>query len=112
MWEQHNHIMHNTLHPKKQQELEQLGQQVEAVYNQGTDTLLPRDQPLFQKSIATIRKGTVKEQEQWMVSVMLAQRRAAVVAADRRALMHVERTLMETWLGVTCSAGEGDVHTS
>jgi hypothetical protein len=74
--------MHNTLHPKKQQELEHLGQRVEAVYNQGMDTLLSRDRPLFQKPIATIRKGTVKEQEQWFMSVMLAQQRAAAIAVE------------------------------
>jgi hypothetical protein len=107
MWEHRNHIMHNTLHPKKQQELEQLGQRVEAVYNhQGMDTLLSRDRPLFQKPIATVRKGTVKEQEQWLMSVMLAQQRAAAIAAERQAWKHVERTLMETWLGVTRNADQ------
>jgi hypothetical protein len=101
MWAQRNHINHNTLHPMKQQEMEELRAYVAAVYSQGNGELLPRDRTLFQKSLATIQKGTAKEQEQWLLSVTLAQRRAEAVNEERREYLYAERQLLESWLGIT-----------
>jgi hypothetical protein len=100
MWQHRNHIKHNTLHPRKQLEMEFLGQQVRELYAQGAKELLPRDQQLFQKSVQTLQKGTGNEQEQWITSVLLAHQRAAADTANRKASMTTERALMETWLGL------------
>jgi hypothetical protein len=100
MWQHRNHIKHNTLHPRKQLEMEFLGQQVRELYAQGAKELLPRDRQLFQKSVDTLQKGTGNEQEQWITSVLLAHQRAAADTANRKASMTTERALMETWLGL------------
>ncbi len=100
MWQHRNHVIHNTLHPKKQLEMELLGLQVNEWYEQGPEELLIRDRNLFQKSVETILKGTGNEQEQWVTSVRLAHQRAAAAKATRDASMINERALMETWLGI------------
>lgn len=100
MWQHRNHIIHNTLHPKKQLEMELLGQQVNELYEQGSTELLNRDRTLFQKSLTTLLKGNGNEQEQWVTSVRLAHQRAAAAKHNRNASMINERALMETWLGI------------
>jgi hypothetical protein len=100
MWQHRNHIKHNTLHPKKQLEMEIIGQQVKEMYAKGAKELLTRDRTLFQKSLATILKGSGNEQEQWITSVTLAQYRAAAATTEREASMNNERSLMENWLGI------------
>jgi hypothetical protein len=100
MWQHRNHIAHNTLHPKKIVELARIGQQVEELYAQGAKDLLQRNQSLFQKSLATIKKGNCNEQEQWVTSVLLAKQRSAAVKSACNTSMTTERTLMETWPGM------------
>jgi hypothetical protein len=60
---QPHHIPYNTLHPKKQLEMDRIGQKVEELYEQGSTELLPRDRPLFLKSLVTLKKGNGNEQE-------------------------------------------------
>jgi hypothetical protein len=81
MWQHRNHITYNTLHPKKQLEMDRIGQKVEQLYVQGSTELLPWDQPLLLKSLATLKKGNGNEQEQWVTSVILAKQRAAIAKA-------------------------------
>jgi hypothetical protein len=100
MWAHRNHIKHNTLHPRKQLAMKEPGEYVATVYRQGKGELLPRDRSLFQKSLATLQKGTAKEQEQWLLSVQLAQRRAAAVQDNRSKSLYAERKLLESWLGI------------
>ena len=100
MWQHRNHVTHNTLHPKKQLEMELLGLQVNEWYEQGPDELLLRDRNLFQKPVATLLKGSDNEQEQWVTSVRLAHQGAAAAKATRDASMINERALMESWLGI------------
>jgi hypothetical protein len=84
--------------------MELLGLQVNKWYKQGSEELLIRDRNLFQRSVATILKGTGNEQEQWVTSVRLAHQRAAAAKATRDASMINEGALMETWLGVQIEA--------
>jgi hypothetical protein len=106
MWQHRNHIKHNTLHPRKQQEMNIIGQQVAELYEQGSSGFLSRDKSLFQKSLATIQKGNGHEQEQWITSVRLAHQRAEAATAGRHTSMTTERSLMETWLGITQATEE------
>lgn len=41
MWLHRNHMTHNTIHPKKQQELNKIGIQVDKLYEKGAKELLP-----------------------------------------------------------------------
>jgi hypothetical protein len=105
MWQHRNHVIHNTLHPKQQLEMELLGLQVNEWYEQGPEELLMRDRNLFQKSVETLLKGTGNEQEhQWVTLVRLAHHRAAAAKATCDASMINERALMETWLGIQIEA--------
>jgi hypothetical protein len=61
IWSHCNHITHNTIHPRKQQELDILKQQIQELYLQGPQDLLPRDRPLFDKSVDRLQKGNAKE---------------------------------------------------
>jgi hypothetical protein len=100
MWQHRNHVIHNTLHSKKQLEMELLGLQVNEWYKQGPEELLIRDRNLFQKSVETLLKGTGNKQEQWVTSVRLAHQQAAAAKATRDASMINKGSLMETWLGI------------
>ncbi len=80
--------------------MEVLVQQVNELYEQGAKELWTRDRPLFQKSVATLLKGSGNEQEQWVTSARLAHQRAAAAKNNRNASMINERALMETWLGI------------
>jgi hypothetical protein len=100
MWQHRNHITYNTVHPKKQLELDRIGQKVEELYEQGSTELLPRDRPLFLKSLAALKKGNGNEQEQWVTSVILAKQRAATAKADINASMTTKRSLVASWLGI------------
>jgi hypothetical protein len=108
MWQHRNHIKHNTLHPRKQQEMDIIGQRVTVLYEQGSEDLLARDRSLFLKSLTTLLKGNGNEQEQWITSVILAQQRAEAAKADRNASMTTERKLMETWLGILHAIPEAE----
>jgi hypothetical protein len=73
MWEQRNGIVHETLHPRRLDQWLALQQAVRDRFQEGCDTLLPRDQQLFAKGLDTLLKGSDCEMNQWMTSVMLAR---------------------------------------
>jgi hypothetical protein len=101
MWSHRNHITHNTIHPRKRQELDILKQQIQELYLQGPQELLSQDRPLFDKSVEKLLKGNAKEQEQWVISVKLAQHRAEAYKEEQYPSMQPERSLMENWIGIS-----------
>jgi hypothetical protein len=109
MWEPRNHITHNTIYPRKQQELDILKQQIEKLYVQGPQDLLPRNWALFDKLSAKLQKGNEKEQEKWVISVRLAQHRAAADKEDKYPSMQAERSLMENWIGISHQTEEAQL---
>jgi hypothetical protein len=109
MWEHHNHITHNTIHPWKQQELDILNQQIEELYIQGPQDLLRQDRPLFDNLVAKLQKGNAKEQEHWVITVRLAQHRAVADQEDRYPSMQAERSLMENWIGISHQTEEAQL---
>jgi hypothetical protein len=79
MWEQQNDINNNTLHPRHAAEVLEIKAQLQSLYQTGSAGLLPQDNLLFFKQEAnTLLKGLPTEMLQWISSVLLASRRAAL----------------------------------
>jgi hypothetical protein len=98
MWEQRNGIVHGTLHPHRLAQWLALQQAVRGRFQEGCDTLLPRDQRLFAKGLDTLLKGSDCEMNQWMTSVLLARQRSNSTREDYEALLRSERALIQSWL--------------
>jgi hypothetical protein len=98
MWEQHNAIKHNTLHPRRAAEVARIAAQLQLLYRKGSAGLLPHDRLLFSKPEAKLLKGSDLEMMQWITSVVNDTRRAAVAIDDLVATMNAERALMRGWL--------------
>jgi hypothetical protein len=98
MWEQRNHIKHNTLHPRRAAEVARIKVQLQLLYRKGNAGLLPQDRLLFYKTEETLLEGKPVEMLQWTASVLKAIRRAATAKHDQEATMASERSLMKLWL--------------
>ena len=98
MWEQRNHIKHNTLHPRAAAAVVDIKVQLQLLYRNGHAGFLSQDRLLFSKSETKLLKGEAKEMLQWITSVLNATRRAAQAKNDAYASMQVERAIMQRWL--------------
>jgi hypothetical protein len=59
--------------------------------------------------VAKLQKGNAKAQEQWVISVRLAQHRAAADKEDQYPSMQAERSLMENWIGISHQTEEAQL---
>jgi hypothetical protein len=98
MWEHRNGIAYDTLHPQRLAQLQVLQLVVRDLFQDGCDTLLPRDQRLFAKGLDILLKGSDCEMKQWITSVLLARQRSASAHDDYEASLRAERILMQRWL--------------
>jgi hypothetical protein len=98
MWEQRNHIKHNTLHPRAAAAVMDIKVQLQLLYRKGKAGFLSQDKLLFSKSEEKLLKGEPTEMLQWITSVLNATRRAAQAKNDAEATMQDERALMKRWL--------------
>jgi hypothetical protein len=57
--------------------------QVEEIFEEGSEGLLPRDKQSFSKGVERLTDGT--DMRQWITSVWLARERAASTSADATA---------------------------
>jgi hypothetical protein len=113
MWEQRNGIVHETLHPHRLAQLLALQQTVCDRFQEGCDTLLPRDQQLFAKGLDTLlKKGSDCEMNQWMTPVMLTRQRSSSAREDYEASLRSERALMQSWLRPVTWSGQDKDTTS
>ena len=101
MWEQRNHIKHNTLHPRRAEEVARIKAKLQMLYRKGSTGLLSQDRLLFSKTKTKLLKGSPIEMLQWITSVLNATRRAATAKNDQEATMASERALMQRWLTPT-----------
>jgi hypothetical protein len=98
MWEQHNGINQNTMHPRRAATMEEIKAQLQESYRCGPNSLLSIDQHLFSKSEATLLLGEPHLMLQWIYLFLTATRRGVVAAEDLRRTMTSNRALMRHWL--------------
>jgi hypothetical protein len=101
MWEHRNHIKHDPHHPWHQHTFEANLALVEAQFESGTDTLLPRDRHWLNGSPHTFRSKTNAQLEQWLTSVSYARNAYFQDQLQQNAALQQQQASMTNWLHQT-----------
>jgi len=97
MWEHHNHILHNTLTKRKQEELSKLQEEARAQIAIGTAGLLPQDYHWLRQPQRLFNK-TSDQLQLWLHSIHLARAAWSNEQLHKERQFQATRRFMERWL--------------